>query len=186
MSQLDGGAEEEGANYSSVYSEYLSRLQTPTSHHTEENPSHNTYSHSLPWEASQPTQLPATDFSIEQPTDTSREESQEQDLGGQTSYESECLEAFADPLMGGVALALPHGSILVEVAKAELHATTALKAPNKHQPCRIGLVWYQHKNLHFANHGAGECRKKTAKRELYAVLCKTLAFFMSKCCTWKL
>ena len=39
-----------------------------------------------------------------------------------TSYETECLEAFADPTMGGIALALPHGSILVEIAKAEFQA----------------------------------------------------------------
>ena len=35
----------------------------------------------------------------------------------------------------------------------------------KHKPCRIGLVFYQHKNLHFANHGADKCRKKTEWRE---------------------
>ena len=29
--------------------------------------------------------------------------------------------------MGGLALALPHGSLLLEVARQELHATTALR-----------------------------------------------------------
>ena len=80
-----------------------------------------------------------------------------------SSYQSKCLEAFADPAMGG--LALPHSSILVEVAKHELHATTALLRPNKQQPVRIGLVFYQHKSLHFPSHGHQECVRKMEIRE---------------------
>jgi len=79
--------------------------------------------------------------------------------------QSDCLEAFQDPSIGGIALALPHGSVVIECAKAELHATTALRQPNREEPHRIGLVFYQHKNLHHPSHGAGEFQRKRAIRE---------------------
>jgi len=82
-----------------------------------------------------------------------------------TIHESDCLEAFQDPDIGGIAFSLPHGSILIEVAKQELHATTALKKPDRSQPHRIGLVFYQHKNLHLPGHGAEEYNRKRAIRE---------------------
>ena len=83
-------------------------------------------------------------------------------IAGENPHEFKCLEAFKDTNIGGLAFALPHGPILIECAKQELHATTALKAPNRRNPHRIGLVFYQHKNLHHLNHGADEYKKKNA------------------------
>ncbi|BES99664.1 tet methylcytosine dioxygenase [Nesidiocoris tenuis] len=85
-------------------------------------------------------------------------------IGTVTDYANN-EECFTDANVGGVAVALTHGSVLFEVAKHELHATTALRQPNRFQPTRISLVFYQHRNLNKPDHGRSEWKEKQRKKE---------------------
>lgn len=86
-------------------------------------------------------------------------------LGEITNY-TDNLECFKDSQIGGVALALEHGSVMFEYAKHELHATTALKEPDRTAPTRVSLVFYQHKNLNKSRHGWDDYVEKMRLRKL--------------------
>lgn len=53
----------------------------------------------------------------------------------------------------GIGIDLDNGSLTIECAQWEWHATTALQKPDQKNPSRVSVVLYQHNFLDLEDHG---------------------------------
>lgn len=65
----------------------------------------------------------------------------------------EKLEGDPTHLHDGIGVDLDNGSIVIECAHLEWHATTRVDHPDETNPSRLSLVFYQHNNLKLQDHG---------------------------------
>lgn len=92
--------------------------------------------------------------------------SQKSEPIGEITEVNDNLDCFQDAQLGGIGIALEHGSVLIECAKHEMHATSSLKKPNRKNPTRITLIFYQHRNLNRHRHGIEEWEEKMRLKRL--------------------
>ncbi|XP_036885164.1 methylcytosine dioxygenase TET1 [Sturnira hondurensis] len=110
-------------------------------------------------------------------------------------YWSDNGQMIEDKTIGGLAIAPTHGSVLIECARREVHATTGVTHPNRNHPTRLSLVYYQHKGLDKPQHGyhinkikyeakqAKKKKKKLAEQKDPAINKAPEAYFaLNECC----
>ena len=67
-------------------------------------------------------------------------------------------KSLGDPehLHDGIGVDLDNGSLVIEMAHKEWHASSRVERPDEKNPSRISVVFFQHNGLHLANHGRGD------------------------------
>lgn len=130
-----------------------------------DSPSNPSQNHAIEPSPTLTTLSPST-VSTPQPIDRNEPDISKSEPIGEITEINDNVECFQDAQLGGVGIALEHGSVLIECAKHEMHATSSLKKPNRKNPTRITLIFYQHRNLNRHRHGIEEWEEKMRLKRL--------------------